>query len=220
MIAFELLDSAVGQLAPALANIRDYDWLIFTSQNGVRFFLQIIHEIYARYDALAFGPPPRIAAVGSKTADFLQSNGLRVDLVPDDFVGEALIDALGNLDDKRVLFPRARRGRREIVAAMRERGADVDEVVLYDTVSAEPDLSSLADGFDAILFSSPSAVQNLTARHAIFQKNGVFPLVACIGEITARAAEEAGLTVNIMPDQSTIDSLIDAVVKYYLLHNE
>lgn len=218
-IQFIPLDSAKKRLTAALNDIRQYDWILFTSQNGVRFFDQLLWELFARYDGLSFGAPPKIAAVGQKTARLLKEKGFRVDLVPDAFVGERLIEALGDVRGQRILLPRAKKGRPEIVEMLKERGAMVDEIALYDTVSADPTpeaLTELNKGVDAILFTSPSTVKGYLSQ--VGERPVSNFVVGCIGEVTRRSAEAHNVTVNIVPEESTMDGLILALIEYYKTH--
>lgn len=221
-IQFVALESAKEPLTVALNEIKKYNWLIFTSQNGVRFFDHLIWEIYAKYDGVAFGAPPKIAAIGVKTAALLKRKGFHVNLVPDEYVGESLVDAMGKIHGQHILLPRAKKGRPELVELMRERGAIVDEIALYDTISADPTPESLAElnkGFDAVLFTSPSTVHRFAYQvancHALSLASIGNFVVGCIGEVTRRSAEAHNLTVNIMPEEATMDSFIAALVKYY-----
>ena len=199
----------------ALRQLDRYDWLIFTSANAVQFF-------FARVEELGLAPTlPRIAAVGPATAARVAARGLAVDFMPDEFVGEELVLGLGALVGQRLLLPRARIGRPKIVEMLRRQGAQVDDVPLYDTVTANPDpaaLAALAQGIDAITFTSPSSVRNFLkileeAGSGRSILNGT--VVACIGPITAATARENGLAVTIVPDNYTIEGLIQALTGFF-----
>lgn len=213
------------ELDDALAQLDAYDWLIFTSGNAVRFFLERIadsnqnsvfsDQLRITHHAL------RIAAVGSATQKLLAENNIPVDFVPEKFTGEQLVLGLGDVSGQRVLLPRAKIGRPEIVAMLRERGAVVDDIALYDTVTAVPTqsaLDGLNKGIDVITFTSPSSVRNflkiLDERPSRFQKPRRSVQIAVIGPSTAAEAEKFGLTVDIMPNEYTIDGLIDAIVTH------
>ncbi len=190
-----------------------YDWLILTSVNGVQFF----------FDRLAVLSPaaklPPIAVVGSATADALRERGIEPDFMPDTFTGVDLVAGLGDLESKRVLLPRSRKGRPEIAEAIVRRGARLDDIALYDTVPAEPDPSQLAEierGVDAILFTSPSSVRHfyrLTGEPARRRLNEA--VVACIGPTTAEAARHQGYTVRVVPPEFTIESLLEALSRHF-----
>jgi len=204
-----------GPLDAALQNLEHYGWLIFTSANAVRFFFE-------RVEGLGLAPTwPRVAAVGAATAAALVERGLAVDFVPDEFVGEEVALGLGVLVGQRLLLPRAKIGRPEIVEMLRRQGAQVDDVPLYDTVTAAPDpqaLAALAGGIDAITFTSPSSVRNFLkilddAGFDSSSLNGA--VVACIGPITAAAARDCGLAVAVVPDDYTIEALIQALTDFF-----
>lgn len=209
VIAFEGLSPA--SLKTALAMIDKYSWLIFTSVNGVEFF----------FTAYEDQPLPPVAAVGSATVAKLQEFGVGVSFIPEVFTGEALARGLGSLSGQRILLPRAEKGRPEIVQQLQSQGALVDDIPLYDTVTAAPTPEQWADlqlGFDVITFTSPSSVRN-------FMKltNNVWldylqneARVACIGPSTAAEAEKYQLPVSIIPVEYTIEALINAIEQAYV----
>lgn len=208
----EPLDASLDCLA-------QYDWLVFTSVNAVEFFFRRVDERGVPVSGVA------VAVVGSATALKLQEHGLIPDFMPDEFTGEQLAQGLGDLSGKRVLLPRAKQGRPEIVARLRQQGALVDDVALYETVTAVPTptaLAELAAGFDAITFTSPSSVRNfidLVGLHLPGLPNPAELLddivVACIGPVTAAAAVKFNLRVDLIPDAYTIEGLVQALRKYF-----
>lgn len=218
------------ELDEALADLASFDWLVFTSGNAVRFFWERLASLDL---VLADQYDLQIAAVGSATTRLLAEKGIKVDFTPDEFTGEQLALGLGDLAGKKILLPRASIGRPEIVNLLREQGAQVTDIALYDTVTAEPTpaaLAELAEGIDAITFTSPSSVRNFLK---IMRRNSnvddaagrktrgglsrIFDgaIVACIGPSTAEAAEAEGLTVDVMPRDYTIEALITAVSDYF-----
>ena len=230
------------ELDQALTNLSQYHWLIFTSPNAVRFFLNRLeshpstqspitnHQLPINQSTQSTQSPInpitqlpnypitqfRLAAIGQTTARLLSEKGLKVDFIPDEFTGQQLALGLGDVAGQRILLPRARIGRPEITALLRERGALVDDIALYDTITAVPDPAALAEiekGVDVITFTSPSSVRN-------FLEVGQFAklshsLIACIGPSTAAEAEKQGLTADIVAGDYTIDGLITAVAAYY-----
>ncbi|MCA9958328.1 MAG: uroporphyrinogen-III synthase [Anaerolineales bacterium] len=203
----EPLDATLDQLA-------QYDWLVFTSVNAVEFFFRRVHERNGIVGGVA------VAAVGSATAAKLAEYDIAPDFMPDEFTGAQLALGLGDLRGKRVLLPRARQGRPEIVALMRQQGAVVDDVALYETVTAVATptaLATLAAGFEAITFTSPSSVRN-------FLKLAVSPrltpvldaaVIACIGPVTAEEAAKFNLRVDLVPDEYTIEGLVQTLQKHF-----
>jgi uroporphyrinogen-III synthase len=212
------------QLDAALNKLDAYDWLIFTSGNAVSFFLARLEALQQPISHL------KVAASGAATAQLLQKKGVSVDFVPDEFVGERLVAGLGDLVAQRVLLPRAKIGRPQIVKLLQAQGAIVEEIPLYDTITADPPATAWAEldqGVDVITFTSPSSVRNffkildMTKRPVSATgapvKNRLFAeaIIACIGPITADAVREQGVAVSIMPEEYTIDGLVTAVVDYF-----
>ncbi|GAB4161845.1 MAG: hypothetical protein Fur0021_35500 [Candidatus Promineifilaceae bacterium] len=214
-IAFTPLPAA--SLIVALRQIEQYNWIIFTSANAVDFFFQ------AAGDNLP--PLPRVAASGSATAQKLQEQGITPDFVPAEFVGEQLAAGLGDLRGQRVLLPRARLGRHEIVTLLQAQGALVDDIPLYDTVAAVPEataLERLRAGVDAVTFTSPSSVRNFLkilddAHLDSVRRQLEQVLIVCIGPTTAAAARQCGFAVHAVPDTYTIDGLITALVALFAI---
>ena len=209
------------ELDAALSKIKTYDWILFTSGNAVDFFFQTIEP--SNLQSL-ISNLPNVAASGSATAQKLSALGIEADFIPGEFVGEKLVEGLGDLTGKRVLLPRAKIGRPRIAELLREHGAEVDDIGLYDTITAVPTSASLAElqqGFDVITFTSPSSVRNFLKIIEIQDLRGFKNLGglettnACIGPITRDQAQESGLTVNIMPEEYTIDALIQAIADYF-----
>jgi hydroxymethylbilane synthase len=228
VIQFEPLPT--DELDAALVKIETYDWILFTSGNAVDFFWQVVSgkwQVASKLRNKECGI--RIAASGSATARKLSDLGIEADFIPGEFVGEKLVAGLGDLTGKRVLLPRAKIGRPKIAELLREQGAEVDDIALYDTITAVPTPQSLAElhqGFDVLTFTSPSSVRNFLkiiatqdlrgfVRRAVGNLGGLETTIACIGPITRDEAQESGLTVHIMPQEYTIDGLIEAIVDYF-----
>ena len=231
-IALEALPPA--PLDAALEELASFDWLIFTSGNGVDFFFRRIEErevanIGSRQDTGTknhslggFAPlrenRPRIAVVGQATADKLTTRNIPIAFMPDQFVGEALVAGLGDLTGQKVLLPRAKIGRPEIATLLRAAGAEWVEVALYDTVTAVPTAEAqqtLAQGFEVVSFTSPSSVRNflqLIAGQTAIERWVETAVILCIGPITAEAAVANGLPHPLAPDKYTLDNMITALM--------
>lgn len=201
------------EVAGFLRALDRYRWVVFTSANAVRFYFEV-------YDRLSDPPPlPKVAAVGQITADLLAQRGITPDYVPEVFTGEALALGLGDLTGQRILLPRALAGRPEIVQILREQGADVDDVPLYETVTAVPTAEAVAEirrGIDAVTFTSPSSVRNFRKllQEAGIDADEVLARVqtVCIGPSTAAQLEEFGRTADLVPVTYTIDGMIEAML--------
>ncbi|MBT3922657.1 MAG: uroporphyrinogen-III C-methyltransferase [Nitrospina sp.] len=202
----------------ALNNLSQYDGLIFTSVNGVRFFAERLKTMDQDIRELKGA---RVYTIGPKTAEAVRDLGIRVDVIPEKFVAESLIDSIGNADGKRFLIPRATVARETLPEQLRKMGALVDVVPAYKTVLPSQSVDVLEKrlkkgSVDVITFTSSSTVTNflaLTGEQLLPAiKNTT---IACIGPITAKTAREAGLNVEIMPEQYTVSSLMDAIEIFY-----
>ena len=215
-----------------------YDWLIFTSVNGVESVFERLNELGL---ALPVAGRMRIAAIGPATAAVLTRYGLQIDLMPEAYIAEGIAAAL--IDDaqrlgtalvgKRILLPRASVARDVLVTELTAAGAIVQEVAAYRTLPVASDdtkglevLRMLEAGELHILtFTSSSTVRNFlhwlvsSAPHIAGKlknapKSDTLPVIACIGPITAQTARELGLHPQIEATTYTIDGLIDALVLY------
>ena len=211
----------------AIAKLECYDWIVFTSVNGVDAFFNVIAREYNdRSNPLIgeeFASPlacndkhPRVAAIGPKTAQSLESRGVTPDFVPDEYVAEAILPGLGDLRGRWVLLPRAEIARKALPEAIVQAGGVAHEIAVYQTLPVEPDpdgLAALKSGVDAVTFTSPSTVTNFVE---IVRRDGLDPLslpgnpkIACIGPITQKAAEEAGFVGVLTASEYTADGLVE-----------
>ena len=164
-------------------------------------------------DARAFANAT-VAAIGPGTAAALAERGVIADIVPDRFVAEALAEALGAiaLDAKPALVARAAEGRDVLPDALRERGAMVDVVALYETVAESPDSAAVERARDAdyLTFTSSSTVRNLVEAVGV----GAAPnaRVVSIGPVTSGAAREAGFTVDVEAERHDVEGLVEALL--------
>lgn len=189
--------------------LRDFDWIAFTSANGVRMFC-------ARLDTAqrtAFRSHRGIAAVGPATARAVAAAGAISALTAPEFVAESLADALGDVGGSAILWPRAAGARSVLADTLRDRGADVTEQILYDTVTARvPEgTRELILGADAITFTSPSAVRAFVSSFGPC----VAPKIVCIGPVTAAAAGDAGLAVTGVARVFTMEGVVNALASIF-----
>ena len=204
----------------AVAAAGTYDWIIFTSANGVRAFFERMAALGGDVRELVRA---RIAAIGSETAAELERRLVRPALVPTEFRAEGLLAALGEAEvrGRRILLPRAGGARVILPDTLRARGAVVDEVIAYvavtpDDADVEGIRHALARGeIDALTFTSSSTVRNFAAlvgQDALARLVGPDqPLVACIGPVTAETVREMGLRVDVVPGTYTVPALVAAV---------
>jgi uroporphyrinogen III methyltransferase / synthase len=211
--SWEPLDSAV-------ARIREYQWVIFTSTNGVRFFWDRLRNAGRDVRDL-FGIT--VCAIGPATAAALLDRGIRADIIPAEFKAEALVEAVGSerVRGARVLLARAAEAREVLPEELTRRGAAVDVVPAYRTVrntaNADELRTLLREGkVDAVTFTSSSTVRyflDLVGEEAARLLQGV--VVASIGPITAETATRHGIVSHIVPDSYTIPALADALVRHF-----
>jgi uroporphyrinogen III methyltransferase / synthase len=212
----EPLDAA--PLRAALGRLKDYTWVAFTSQNAVRFFWDGLRA--AGLDARALAGA-KVAAVGPATADALLSRGIAVDVAPDRFVAEALLDALRGRRDvngARVLYATAEGARETLQLGLQELSAVVDRIDLYRSVLDGSGAEQLADrvtrdGADLVTFTSASSVTNFV--DAVGEKVARKAPAASIGPVTTQAARAAGLDVVVEATESTIPGLVNAIVDHF-----
>jgi uroporphyrinogen III methyltransferase/synthase len=190
----------------ALDRLEDFTWLLFTSRNAVAGFV-------ARAADRVLPIELKIGAVGTSTARDAEAAGIEVDLVPAAFTGEALAAALGEPDGA-VLIARVEDGPPETPAALSDRGWAVEEVPVYRNLPIEPHPVEAervrAGDFDAVTLMSPSSARGF-ARVLGETKPPEGALVACIGPMTARGAETAGLRVDLVAPTHTAAGLVEAL---------
>ena len=206
------------ELDRALSAMADHDWVVFASTNAVDAVWDRLAELGR--DARAFHGT-RVAAVGPETKSALKARGIVPDFVPERFVSEEIVAGLGRLgmNGNRVLLPRSDIGREALPAGLARLGADVTQVAAYRNVApvglAEHLDRILEDGVDVATFTSSSTVKNLTAQLTGGPASLAETKIACIGPITAAAARDAGLTVDIEASEYTIEGLVAAVTDHY-----
>jgi uroporphyrinogen III methyltransferase/synthase len=195
-----------------------YEWIVFTSPNGVTSFFEIFFKIYK--DVRSIGGA-RIAAIGPATAAKVREYRLDVDLQPEEFVAEGVIAAFqkfGSVENQTILLARAEQARDVLPQELARLGAIVDEAVAYRTVPEVEDVSgALArfknEGADLITFTSSSTVENFLAMK--------LPLppqlsTASIGPITSATMKARGLRVDVEAKQYDIPGLVAAIQRFYL----
>ncbi len=198
-----------GALLDAVRSIGEYALVCLTSPNGVRLLFDALRETGQDARALAGAT---VAAIGPGTAAELERHGVRADVLPEQFVAEALVEALApiEVEGRRVLVARAAEARSLLPDALRERGAELDEVALYETV-AEP----LGDTERAALERATYVTFTSSSTVRFLLDSGVRPpegaRVVSIGPITSATAQEHGLTVHVEAEQHDVDGLVEAL---------
>jgi uroporphyrinogen III methyltransferase/synthase len=215
------------RLDAAIVDLFGYDWVIFTSVNGVEYFLrrmEVLGQSLEQLDEL------RVCAIGEATAERLANSAVHVDLVPTDSNAEgvyrALCDYLGGAEGLRtlnMLLPRAAVARDVLPKALLAAGARVDDVPAYRTIAATgADLGRLkalldGGGVDCVTFTSSSTVRNFAGLFEVDELGTLLAGVdvACIGAVTAATAREFGLTVAVQPPDTTFSALAAAIRQFY-----
>ena len=208
-------------LDAAIDNIGTYDWLVFTSVNGVSFFFERLYEKEKDVRALK---DVSTAAIGPATAKRLRDFGLKSDIVPETYQAESIVEAFKQepMNGKRVLLPRAKEARPVLPVQLRKMGAIVDEIAAYQTEQTRENVDVLIkrleeDSIDLLTFTSSSTVKNFKALlpPERFESLTEGVSVASIGPITTETARELGFKVDIMARDYTIDGLCEAILKHY-----
>lgn len=202
----------LDDLIKAINNIEKYVWIIFTSQNAVNIFFNILKENNKDARCLSHS---KIAAIGPATAKELSLYFIKPDLVPSEYVAEEIITEMSKEDikGKKILLPCASEARQTLKDGLSAMGAKVDRIHIYDTIVPENIANSLlsdVDNADMITFASSSTVKNF---FKIFKKTEA--KIACIGPITADTASGLGYVPNIVASEYTISGLVQAITEYY-----
>jgi len=192
-----------------LLNLNKYAWIIFTSENAARYFINILRDNKKKVIG------SKIAAIGSKTAAFLEQNGFEVDFIPGIYTAVELAESIPNIAERSVLLPRTDIADDELFSLLSRRGAIVDEVIVYTTrkiTKVKEELQQLInEGLDVVTFASPSVVEAF-CEMVIDRKN---VKIACIGPVTAAKVKEYGLLPDIIAGTFTADGLTQAIIEYY-----
>jgi uroporphyrinogen III methyltransferase / synthase len=208
------------ELMDAILALHEYDWIVFTSPNGVSSFFDYF---FKAFDDLRDVGGVRIAAVGPATAAKLRELHLRVDLMPDEYVASKIADAFKkhqDIENLRVLLMRAEVANPELPLALEQMGAIVDDVASYQTVPEVEDASGavaslIEKGADWITFTSSSTVENFHARVNLPKLLGDHPglKIASIGPETSKALRALNLEPSVEATPHTIDGIVQAIRK-------
>jgi len=216
----ELLPAPPAALDAAIRRAAEFDWVVFTSANGVRVFFDRMHTIGAD---VRDWHRARFAAIGPQTAKALQAYAVRVETTAEEYRAEGLIAALAHTDmrGQRILLPRAAGARAVLPVQLRARGAQVEEVITYTSMLPAGDAEELrtrllAGEADLVTFTSSSTVHNFVAALGSGSGQLLARLtVGCIGPITAETARSYGMDVAIQPRAYTVPAFVEAIVSHY-----
>ena len=205
----------------AIKNLPKYDWAIFTSINGVKYFIERLKKQGKDIRELK---GIKICAIGPATAKAIEDLGIKVDLLPKEYRAESIITGLGKtkIKGRRFLLPRALKAREVLPEEIKRLGGKVDVVTAYRTVQPKEKTDEIRKMLrekrvDVVTFTSSSTVENFVN---MFKRNEVPGIlngtrVACIGPITKDTATKLGIKTDIMPEKYTIPALTEAIGKYY-----
>jgi uroporphyrinogen-III synthase len=209
-------------LDAALRNLRDYDWLILTSANGVESMWERLGKLNLTKNIAALaGGELRIAAIGPATKKAIEQRGMKVDVVPKEYVAESVVKSLRKrVKGKRVLLVRAKVARDVIPNELGKAGAYVDVVEAYETVIPKSSrvrlraaLRNPRNAPHVITFASSSTVRNFVALLGRRPANFSEIQFASIGPVTSSTLREVGLGVDIEASEFTIPGLVAAIVR-------
>jgi len=210
-----------GELDKSIDKLEVYDTVIFTSVNGVNFFFQRLNNRRRNFNSLK---KLRICAIGPRTAAQVEKFHLRVDIIPKEFRAESIVDSLEKegILGRRFLLPRAEKAREVLPEEIKKGGGHIDVVTAYRTSKGEGNIQEIKKLFqkqmvDIITFTSSSTVKNFVE---LFSENRIKDIikgcvVASIGPITANTAASLGIKTDIMPEEYTIQGLINAISEYF-----
>lgn len=197
-----------------------YDWVIFTSVNAVEIFYERLRE--NGKDARALGGSS-IGAVGAKTVEALNRIGIHPDFVPTHSRGSAIATEIGDVSGKKILLPRAKIATADLSDGLREKGAQVDDVPLYDTVKVagdgkrqnEIETDLLNGGIDFVTFTSSSTVRNFLEMFPAHAPTNLLANVnvAVIGPTTQKTALARDVRVDVVAKEASVESLVEAIVE-------
>jgi uroporphyrinogen III methyltransferase/synthase len=208
----------------AIQNIESYNWLLFTSPNGVKYFLKRLEALRKDIRDLK---GLRIGAIGPKTAERWHEMGIRLDLMPDEYRAEAIVEDFKEwkMRGARILLPRAAQAREVLPDELKRMGAHVDVVSAYQTIKPEYDTEKvrkmLKKGtINMVTFTSSSTVHNFVDMFNVDSEKLLEWMravaVACIGPITAKTAQKKGFKVALMPPKYTVDALTESILEYFV----
>ncbi len=196
-----------GQPKMAAETLNGYDWVVFTSANGVKYLFEEISRERTHFADIS----PRIAVIGPATSQTVEEYGLRVSFTPSTFLTERLARELPEVNGKQILLVRAEGTDEKMRSIMTERGAKVDEVHPYRVATSKH--TSLPEDYDVILFTSPSTVSSFVEIMQGGRTQIQRGIVCCIGPVTAKAAESEGFKVDVVAHEHSTSGLLGALIE-------
>lgn len=209
MIGIQSLVSS-EEASDILDCLPDFDWLVFTSSNAVEHFFNLLggRELPVKI---------KVSCVGEKTAQRLKARFREPDFVPSAFDAQTLAKEIPVLGDEKVLFPCPRKTVTDLDKLLGDRKVKVTSWPIYETTACElsaNDVDVLTGGVDAIMFASPSAVDSFCSQLEQYQSVLRATAVVCIGRSTQKTAEHHGVQVDLVPDETSIDAMVNALIEW------
>ncbi len=204
--------------------LNSYEWIIFTSKNAVSFFVEILkNNNFQLEDVTA-----KVVVVGKKTKEYVEKHHISVSFFPNDFSAEGVVEAFlqRNITPAKILIPKGNLARDVIATSLEQKGFICDEWIIYETFLPEQSKVELAkiiknDSIDVYTFTSSSTIHHFMKVVHDYQLEDrlMNKVVACIGPIAKRTAEEYNLHVNICPKVYTVHDMIHEIIQYYNEHS-
>lgn len=206
--------AATAYLDDLIDHLHTYDWIIFTSNVTVETFFSFIKKSVKL---------PKIAVIGDKTRQVLEDRGITVEFTPGHYVAEEFVEEFHSQIRKgtRIFIPKGNLARDYIASSLKKHGALVDEAVIYETYmpddSRDKLIQMLSSGsLDILTFTSPSTIDHfmeIVERHQLHEQLK-HCIVACIGPVSLRKAEDWGITVHAVPEKYTVEEMLNSIIEY------
>ncbi|MDN3018491.1 uroporphyrinogen-III synthase [Paenibacillus sp. BSR1-1] len=218
LIAFRPIASN-ERLQDCLKALGTYDWIVFTSNITVETFFTFLDD--------SVGALPRVAVIGKKTEEVLKDKGVQAEFVPSVYVAEEFVEEFLPIlkSGSKVLIPKGNLAREYIASALTEAGAQVDEVIIYETYLPEESRlkvrGMLADGeIDILTFTSPSTVDHFmeVVKDYGLHEQMSSCIISCIGPVTEKKLHEYGLAVHASPKEYTVKDMIKSTIDFLEKH--
>ncbi|MBI4377698.1 MAG: uroporphyrinogen-III C-methyltransferase [Nitrospinae bacterium] len=212
--SWNMLDRSINRLDT-------YHWIIFTSVNSVRFFVE---RLKFNGKDIRDLKGIKICAIGAKTATSIESLGIKVDVVPEEYIAEGIIGVMQNyeIQGKKILLPRAAVARDILPHELKKMGAEIDVVDVYKTVKPAERVDSIKEmlknrDIDVVTFTSSSTVKNFISYFENGDRRKFLEdvIIACLGPVTAMTVEECGLKSDIVSDEYTIERFTEKIIEYF-----
>ncbi len=212
-------------LEQSIDNIKSFDWVIFTSVNGVKFFFD---TLYSKNKDVRILGHLKFACIGPVTKETLREYGIISDVLPDTYKAESVIKAFSdkNIKGRHILIPRAKKARAVLPLELIKMGAEVEEVTAYETKLSDHGKDTLINmlennEIDMVTFTSSSTIENFVKLLPKDQSKKLLKTFtsACIGPITEKTAISLGINPDIVADEYTIEGLMNSILDHFNTNN-